>query len=78
MHMQKPQIIAALNEAGKTGAARDAEKMNKGDAAELAESNFADTRWVPSWMQSAKPSVTSLTDKTDIADDAENNPAEAA
>lgn len=78
MHMQKPQIIAALNEAGKTGAARDAEKMKKGDAAELAESNFADTRWVPSWMQSAKPSVTPLTDETDIADNAENNPAEAA
>lgn len=78
MHMQKSQITAALNEAGKIGAASDAEKMKKGDAAELAESNFANTRWVPSWMQSAKPSVTSLTDETDIADDADHNPAEAA
>lgn len=78
MHMQKPQIIAALNEAGKTGAARDAEKMKKGDAAELAESNFADTRWVPSWMTSAKATVTPLTDETDATDTADHNPAEAA
>ncbi|HAX8583076.1 TPA: ParB/RepB/Spo0J family partition protein, partial [Escherichia coli] len=33
-HLKKPQIIAALNEAGLSGAARDAEKMKKGDAAE--------------------------------------------
>lgn len=32
-HLKKPQIIAALNEAGLSGAARDAEKMKKGDAA---------------------------------------------
>ncbi|EKN8162348.1 ParB/RepB/Spo0J family partition protein, partial [Escherichia coli] len=36
-HLKKPQIIAALNEAGLSGAARDAEKMKKGDAAEHAE-----------------------------------------
>ncbi len=35
-HLKKPQIIAALNEAGLSGAARDAEKMKKGDAAEHA------------------------------------------
>ncbi|EAA9129511.1 ParB/RepB/Spo0J family partition protein [Salmonella enterica] len=48
--LRKPQIIAALNEAGLTGAARDAEKMKKGDAAELAEDKMRDTRWVPVWM----------------------------
>ncbi|EFZ2647950.1 chromosome partitioning protein ParB, partial [Shigella sonnei] len=31
-HLKKPQIIAALNDAGLSGAARDAEKMKKGDA----------------------------------------------
>ncbi|MCM4952328.1 ParB/RepB/Spo0J family partition protein, partial [Escherichia coli] len=36
-HLKKQQIIAALNEAGLSGAARDAEKMKKGDAAEHAE-----------------------------------------
>ncbi|AXR36632.1 ParB/RepB/Spo0J family partition protein [Salmonella enterica] len=48
--LKKPQIIAALNEAGLTGAARDAEKMKKGDAAELAEDKMRDNRWVPVWM----------------------------
>lgn len=36
-HLKKPQIIDALNDAGLSGAARDAEKMKKGDAAEHAE-----------------------------------------
>lgn len=45
-HLKKPQIIAALNEAGLSGAARDAEKMKKGDAAEHAEHNMKDNRWV--------------------------------
>lgn len=49
-HLKKPQIIDALNEAGQTGAARDADKMKKGDAAELAETKMANTRWVPVWM----------------------------
>lgn len=79
MHMQKPLIIAALNEAGNTGAARDAEKMKKGDAAELAEAKFADTRWVPAWMTSAKkPTETPVSLETELADNAEHNPAEAA
>ncbi|EGZ5268527.1 ParB/RepB/Spo0J family partition protein, partial [Escherichia coli] len=41
-HLKKPQIIAALNEAGLSGAARDAEKMKKGDAAEHAEFHMKD------------------------------------
>ena len=49
-HLKKPQIIDALNEAGQTGAARDADKMKKGDAAELAETKMLDNRWVPVWM----------------------------
>ncbi|EJH1686678.1 ParB/RepB/Spo0J family partition protein [Escherichia coli] len=47
-HLKKPQIIAALNEAGLSGAARDAEKMKKGDAAEHAEHHMKDNCWVPS------------------------------
>ncbi len=49
-HLKKPQIIAALNEAGLSGAAQDAEKMKKGDAAEHAEFHMKDNRWVPGWM----------------------------
>ncbi len=45
-HLKKPQIIAALNEAGLSGAARDAEKMKKGDAAEHAEHHMKDNCWV--------------------------------
>jgi len=48
--LSKSQIIEALNEAGRTGAASDAQKMKKSDAADLAETMLADTRWVPAWM----------------------------
>ncbi|EEX9387327.1 ParB/RepB/Spo0J family partition protein, partial [Escherichia coli] len=54
-HLKKPQIIAALNEAGLSGAARDAEKMKKGDAAEHAEFHMKDNRWVPGWMCAPRP-----------------------
>ncbi|PEH74447.1 ParB/RepB/Spo0J family partition protein [Edwardsiella tarda] len=54
MHMPKTSIIAMLNEAGLTGAARDAEKMKKSDAAEHAEHCLSGTRWVPHWMQSSE------------------------
>lgn len=63
-HLKKPQIIAALNEAGMSGAARDAEKMKKGDAAEHAEFHMKDNRWVPGWMCSPRPQ----TDATERAD----------
>ncbi|CSI11189.1 Uncharacterised protein [Shigella sonnei] len=56
-HLKKPQIIAALNEAGLSGAARDAEKMKKGDAAEHAEFHMKDNRWVPGWMCAPRPAV---------------------
>ncbi|ELS4497031.1 ParB/RepB/Spo0J family partition protein [Klebsiella michiganensis] len=73
--LSKPQIVDALNEAGKTGAAADAGKMKKKDAAEHAEHALAETRWVPEWMQppaTAKPVI------TDDAADADDHTAHAA
>ncbi len=63
-HLKKPQIIATLNDAGLSGAARDAEKMKKGDAAEHAEFHMRDNRWVPGWMCAPRPQ----TDATERAD----------
>lgn len=67
--LKKPQIIAALNEAGLTGAARDAEKMKKGDAAELAEDKMRNNRWVPVWMRAP--------DAENDVSDTENGSADA-
>ncbi len=64
-----PQIIAALNKAGLSGAARDAEKMKKGDAAEHAEHHMKDNRWVPGWMCAPRPQ-TDATERTDNLADA--------
>ncbi|HEG1834611.1 TPA: ParB/RepB/Spo0J family partition protein [Escherichia coli] len=68
-HLKKPQIITALNEAGLSGAARDAEKMKKGDAAEHAEFHMKDNRWVPGWMCAPHPQ-TDTTERTDNLADA--------
>ncbi|HCQ0208986.1 TPA: ParB/RepB/Spo0J family partition protein [Escherichia coli] len=68
-HLKKPQIIAALNEAGLSGAARDAEKMKKGDAAEHAEHHMKGNRWVPGWMCAPHPQ-TDATERTDNLADA--------
>ncbi|HAL1228844.1 TPA: ParB/RepB/Spo0J family partition protein [Escherichia coli] len=68
-HLKKPQIIAALNDAGLSGAARDAEKMKKGDAAEHAEFHMKDNRWVPGWMCAPRPQ-TDATERTDNLADA--------
>ncbi len=68
-HLKKPQIIAALNEAGLSGAARDAEKMKKGDAVEHAEHHMKDNRWVPGWMCAPHPQ-TDATERTDNLADA--------
>lgn len=51
-HIGKTQIIEVLNQCNLTGAASDAEKMKKGDAAEHAEHLLATSRWVPDWMTS--------------------------
>ena len=68
-HLKKPQIIDALNDAGLSGAARDAEKMKKGDAAEHAEFHMKDNRWVPGWMCAPRPQ-TDATERTDNLADA--------
>ena len=70
--LKKQQIIAALNEAGLSGAARDAEKMKKGDAAEHAEFHMKDNRWVPGWMCAPRPQAE--TETTEYSD----NQADAA
>lgn len=67
-HLKKPQIIAALNEAGLSGAARDAEKMKKGDAAEHAEFYMKDNRWVPGWMCTPRPQMDATEHTTNLAD----------
>ncbi len=67
-HLKKPQIIAALNEAGLSGAARDAEKMKKGDAAEHAEFHMKDNRWVPGWMCAPHPQTDAIERTDNLAD----------
>ncbi|EMA2734257.1 TPA: ParB/RepB/Spo0J family partition protein [Escherichia coli] len=69
-HLKKPQIIDALNDAGLSGAARDAEKMKKGDAAEHAEFHMKDNRWVPGWMCTPRPQAETEATK-DLDDQAE-------
>lgn len=78
--LKHTQIIDALNEAGFTGAARDAEKMKKGDAAELAENRMRDTRWVPAWMKGPEPEKATDDAAASEADSAtdNNDPAHAA
>ncbi|EPT5354928.1 ParB/RepB/Spo0J family partition protein, partial [Escherichia coli] len=71
-HLKKLQIIDALNDAGLSGAARDAEKMKKGDAAEHAEFHMKDNRWVPGWM--CAPRLQAETETTEYRD----NQADAA
>ncbi|HCI8945814.1 TPA: ParB/RepB/Spo0J family partition protein [Escherichia coli] len=68
-YLKKPQIIAALNDAGLSGAARDAERMKKGDAAEHAVHHMKDNRWVPGWMCAPRPQ-TDTTERTDNLADA--------
>lgn len=49
------QIVESLKEAGMEGAASDAAKMKKGDAAELAEDRLKDSCWVPAWLCAPQP-----------------------
>lgn len=66
--LKHTQIIDSLTEAGFKGAAADAAKMKKGDAAELAEGKMRDTRWVPAWMKGPEPEKSgSDTDNNDSA-----------
>lgn len=54
-HLKQPQIVASLKEAGLTGAAGDAEKMKKGEAAEHASFFMKENRWVPAWLKGPAP-----------------------
>ncbi|MCS3434326.1 ParB/RepB/Spo0J family partition protein [Klebsiella sp. BIGb0407] len=66
--LSKKQIAEALSDAGLTGAASDAEKMKRGDAASHAEQWLSGTRWVPGWMHSPKtekPEVGNTTTDSD-------------
>lgn len=77
-HLTKPQIVSALSEAGLSGAASDAGKMNKGDAAELAETMMANNRWVPDWMCSVAVKKDAPELSESHCDDANNNASDIA
>ncbi|EHG6070365.1 ParB/RepB/Spo0J family partition protein [Salmonella enterica] len=70
-YLKKPQIVQILSENGLTGAASDALKMKKSDAADLAETMMARhcPQWVPVWMRAPDA-------KTPDAE-AENNASDA-
>ncbi len=70
-YLKKPQIVQILSENGLSGAASDALKMKKSDAADLAETMMARhcPQWVPVWMRAPDA-------KTPDAE-AENNASDA-
>ena len=80
--LKHPQIVASLKEAGLTGAAGDAEKMKKGDAAAHAEHFMQHTRWVPAWLKGPESAGESGADDaasdTDSPDNDTTNTAHAA
>ncbi len=80
--LKHPQIVVSLKEAGLTGAAGDAEKMKKGDAAAHAEHFMQHTRWVPAWLKGPEPAAESGADdavsNTDSTDNDTTNTAHAA
>ncbi|EPJ0597137.1 ParB/RepB/Spo0J family partition protein [Enterobacter roggenkampii] len=80
--LKHPQIVASLKEAGLTGAAGDAEKMKKGDAAAHAEHFMQHTRWVPAWLKGPEPVAEADADDadsdTDTTDNDTTNTAQAA
>lgn len=81
--LKHPQIVASLKEAGLTGAAGDAEKMKKGDAAGHAEHFMQHTRWVPAWLKGPEPAAESTAGETasdsgNNHDNDDNTPAHAA
>lgn len=59
--LSKKQIAGALIDAGLTGAAADAAKMSRADAAVHAEHFLTPTEWVPDWMQPPAEKSTSDT-----------------
>lgn len=75
--LKHPQIVASLKEAGLTGAAGDAQKMKKGDAAEHAEFFMKQNRWVPAWLK-GPAAATDVTENETSQDTESTNPAHAA
>ncbi|CAI2534972.1 plasmid partitioning protein [Serratia ficaria] len=65
----KEQIVDALNSAGESGKAKDAEGMKRKDAAEFAEAVLIDTDWLPSCMASTKPQAEPESTANTAADD---------
>lgn len=57
--MSKAQAADALEATGRGDLARRAEKMKKGDAAELAAQTLADSRWLPEWLSAPQPDIDS-------------------
>ena len=88
--MTQPHIVQSISEAGLTGAALDAAKMKKKDAAEHAEHFLTQVCWIPDWMTcaenekqlSGKPDLSLAPDQSEsdvVSESApENNPARAA
>lgn len=77
-YLKKTQIVQILSENGLTGAASDALKMKKSDAADLAETMMARHRpqWVPVWMR-APDAEKSPSDAENDVSDTENGSADA-
>lgn len=76
----KDQIVDALNSAGKTGKASDAEKLTRKDAAEFAEAVLKETDWLPGCMTPVEApqedaESTGNADATDIDNAANDNQA---
>lgn len=67
--LKHPQIVASLKDAGLTGAAGDAQKMKKGDAAAHAEHFMQHTRWVPAWLKGPEPVAESGADDANSDND---------
>lgn len=76
--LKHPQIVASLKDAGLTGAAGDAEKMKKGDAAAHAEHFMQHTRWVPAWLKGPEPVAESEADDASETDSTDNNTTDTA
>lgn len=74
--LKHQQIVAALKEAGLTGAAKDAEKMKKADAAGHAEFFMKENRWVPVWLRGPEPVAESGADEA--ASETDDTTAQAA
>lgn len=76
--LKHPQIVASLKDAGLTGAAGDAEKMKKGDAAGHAEHFMQHNRWVPAWLKGPEPVAESEADDASETDSTDNDTTDTA